>query len=91
MLKPSILTNSPTGKTTAIRPIAVRKTDLSRHHLGSIEDPLNHHITIVLGGLREAPNCAPIMPRVASVSYSRCEVFLRSGFHLLCSCKSIKS
>ena len=40
-----------TGKTTAIRRIAVRETSVSRHYGGPIETPLNHS-TVVLMGLR---------------------------------------
>ena len=38
-----------TGKTIAIRRIAVRETSVSQHHVGTIKDPLQplvHHSTI---------------------------------------------
>ena len=46
-----------TGNTTVIVPKSVRETGDSRHHGGTIEDPLNHfehHRTMVRIGLRGA-------------------------------------
>ena len=68
-----------TGKTAAIRRTAVRKTDVSRHHGGPMENPLEHHSNILLRGLRRDINCAPMMLRDAGLSDSytsdRCYIF----------------
>ena len=55
------------GKTTAIRRIAVRETGVSCHDEGLIMGPSDHHSTIVLRVLRAIPNWDAIMPRDASL------------------------
>ena len=61
-----------------IRRIAVQETGVSRPHGGLIQEPHEHHGTMVLMNLRFTLNWSPIMPRDASVSDSRCNV-LQSG------------
>jgi len=51
-----------TGKTTAIRRIAVRETGVSRHRGDQLKNPWNpsgHHITVVLRGLKVGPQLHP--------------------------------
>ena len=57
-----------TGKTAAIRRIAVPETRVNRYHGSTIEGtpwkPSYHHSTIVSSGVRAVLNWSPIMPRV---------------------------
>ena len=72
-----------TGKTTAIRSTCNCHRDLrSRHHEAQLSDslkPFKNRDTMVLRScLRGFFNCSPIMPRIASLSDSRCD-FFQSG------------
>ena len=49
-----------TRKTTAIRRIAVRETDVSRHHEELFKDPMRPHRTMVLESLRGYLTWLPI-------------------------------
>ena len=67
-----------TEKTTAIRRIAVRETNVSQHHKGPIEGPLkplgpSQHYCCK--GFEGALNCSTIMPRHAG------PFFFQSTFH----------
>ena len=59
--------SQPDWKTRAIRRAAVREAGVSWHHGDTIEGlsetPSDHHITIVLRGLRGVLNQAPIFSR----------------------------
>ena len=66
------------GKTTAVRRIAVQKTDVSRHQWAQLWSPLKprvHYSTFALRGLRWALNLATIMPRDTSHSDNKCKFF----------------
>jgi len=74
-----LLHHIQTGKTTPIRRTDVREAGVSRHQGAPNRghppwNPSDHHSTIVLRGSR----AAPMMPRDASLSDSRCK-FFQSG------------
>ena len=55
-----------TGQIATIKPASVRDTGVSRHHWGPVKglmnQPLGHHDSMILRGLRRALYWAPIIP-----------------------------
>ena len=77
-LREVLTENGLSRKTTAIERTAVRETDVSRHHGGNIEGPLIFQEPSEHYRVEKDLNWAPINPRYASLSDSRC-IFLQAG------------
>ena len=66
------------GKTLAIRRTPIRGNSVSRHHGGPIDGSLETHRIIQhygIKGYKRALNCAPTMPREASLPDSKCQFY----------------